>query len=210
MITEQENIQRQSLRLSKDILERIGLYQLKEQSKSIISISGESGSGKTITANGLSMALMEHGIPSYILHMDDYFLLPAADNHKNRLKSLKNVGPHEVNLALVEQHMQDFLHNKHITAPVSDFHGNRLLTKQVDFNDTQVLIAEGTYILSLHRPMIRIFLERDYRDTLDDRISRGREPFNAFVEEVLEIEHQIIRKYRNSADIVIDKTFNLS
>lgn len=78
-------------------------------SKFCISVSGESGCGKTSLANSLKTDIETHsGFKGFILHADDYFLLPPLDNHNNRLKSFANVGPHEVDLQLLDLHIKKF------------------------------------------------------------------------------------------------------
>jgi uridine kinase len=194
--------------LSKRLIELMEIKLKKDEpGELVIGIAGESGSGKSVTAVCLSEYLKDLGIQNTILHMDDYFHLPAADNHQNRLKGLDNVGPHEVNLKLLSDHVDAFRKHQKTEGPVSDFHGNRFISKTLDFSETQVLLVEGTYILEIKNLDKRIFLSRSYTDTLVDRMARGREGFDPFIESVLEIEHQIVSQYEDIADIVIDENF---
>ena len=73
--------------------------------------------------------------------------------------------------------------------------------------DWQVLIAEGTYTSTLKFVDFRVFIDRDYHQTLEARKKRARDKFEPFVLEVLEVEHRIISKHKNLADAVIDETF---
>jgi uridine kinase len=75
---------------------------------------------------------------------------------------------------------------------------------------TDVCIVEGTYVSVLQTIDLRIFIDRTYNDTLEDRHSRSRDYMDEFTEKVLEVEHQIIQKHRDKADIVIDKSFNVN
>ncbi|KPM47279.1 hypothetical protein [Jiulongibacter sediminis] len=194
--------------LSKRLIELLGIKLEKDKpGQLVIGIGGESGSGKSVTAVCLSEYLKDLGIQNTVLHMDDYFHLPAADNHQNRLKTLDNVGPHEVNLELLAAHVDAFIGHEKTEGPVSDFHGNRFISKTLDFSKTQVLLVEGTYTLEIKNLDKRVFLTRSYNDTLKDRMARGREGFDPFIESVLEIEHQIISQYEDIADIVIDENF---
>lgn len=194
--------------LSKELLKLLGIKLKKDEPGQLaIGIGGESGSGKSVTAVCLSEYLKDMGVTNTVLHMDDYFHLPAADNHRNRLKSLDNVGPHEVNLKLLASHVEAFRSHEKTEGPVSDFHGNRFISKTLDFSATQVLLVEGTYTLELNNLDKRVFLTRSYKNTLADRIARGREGFDPFIERVLEIEHHIIKRYDKVADIIIDENF---
>ncbi|MGR3811947.1 uridine kinase family protein [Jiulongibacter sp. NS-SX5] len=199
------------LLLSKEIIHLLSIdLQKASKERLVFGIAGESGSGKSVTAVCLSQYLEELKLKAEVLHMDDYFKLPAADNHQNRLKGLENVGPHEVNLHILDQHIEAFRKKETVMAPLSDFQGNCFKQQVLNFKNADVLIVEGTYTLELQNYDHRIFIDRDFRDTLSDRINRGREAFDPFVEKVLQIEHDIIKEYRSTADIIIDKEFKPS
>ena len=48
------------------------------------------------------------GIDVILLQLDDYFYLPPADNHAARLANLAHVGVREVNMPLLQQHLNAF------------------------------------------------------------------------------------------------------
>lgn len=180
-----------------------------KKKKLIIGIAGESGCGKSITGHCLRDVYEENETATSYLQMDDYFLLPPAANHENRKKSLKNIGPKEVNLELLEKNLVSFLNNENILAPESDFVNKTFSTRKVDFKHKEILIVEGTYIPLLKNLDLLIFIDIDYKNSLDKRIQRGRESFDPFVEEVLAIEHDIISKFKTQADILVDKNYKL-
>jgi hypothetical protein len=70
-----------------------------------------------------------------------------------------------------------------------------------------VLIAEGTYTSLLKHVDTRIFIARDWLETLADRQrrNRGTEVGDAFTEQVLSTEHKIIAGHKQLADFVITK-----
>ena len=70
-----------------------------------VSIGGESGCGKSTLGIALKEVLSEHDINSFILHMDDYFHLPPTSNHLQRLDDINHVGPQEVDLDLMQTHL---------------------------------------------------------------------------------------------------------
>ena len=177
--------------------------------KLIIGISGESGSGKSTTGYCLNDVLEKNGHTIAYLQMDDYFKLPPATNHQNRLKDISNIGPQEVNLDLLQNHINDFLDDKNVTGPESNFANNRFEKKSLEFQGTSVLIIEGTYIPLLSNLDYLIFISIDYKMSLHNRINRGRESFDPFVEKVLDIEHKIIKEYRNKADIIVDANYKI-
>jgi uridine kinase len=196
--------------LSAQIFSILRTKNLLSQQKLIIGIAGESGSGKSVTALCLVNYLEKKGYIPCALNMDDYFNLPANDNHLNRLKDIDaNVGPQEVNLRLLDQHLIAFRNDENIEGPSSDFGANRLITKELNFKGKQILIVEGTYVFGLENLDLGIFLQINFKQSLINRLKRGREQFDAFVEKVLEIEHKIISKYALKADLIIDEEYNL-
>jgi uridine kinase len=58
------------------------------------------------------------------------------------------------------------------------------------------LIVEGTYILEIDDFDFKIFIDRNYKDTYENRMKRNRDEKSDFVEQVLEIEHQIIKQFK--------------
>jgi uridine kinase len=180
-----------------------------KKNKFIIGVSGESGSGKTVTGYCLNKILEDKENNVAYIQMDDYFHLPPATNHENRLKSLGNVGPREVNLALLNEHLLAFKNNEIIIAPEVDFASNKFLSKTLDFDKKTILVVEGTYIPLLEHLDLLIFLDVDYKSSLDNRIKRGREAFDPFVEKVLDIEHSIIKEFKSKADIIIDRNYTI-
>jgi uridine kinase len=47
-------------------------------------------------------------------------------------------------------------------------------------------------------------MEHTYKDTYLQRKHRNRDEMTSFIEEVLEIEHKLIREGKSKADILID------
>lgn len=175
-----------------------------------LGICGESGSGKSVTAFALKKVLEEKGVKSLVIQMDDYFKLPPRSNHENRLKSLDNVGLQEVNLDLIQENIKDFKKGKTtIEKPLVDYHANSVSQEILQIEDVQVLIIEGTYILDINEFDFTIFINRNYKDTYENRMIRNRDEQTDFVEKVLEIEHNIIRKFKEKADVILEKNYQI-
>ncbi len=180
------------------------------ENKPVIAISGESGSGKTTLATALASVLHQHGYKTTILHLDDYFYLPPKTNELARKKNIKQVGPQEVNLNLLQSHVQAFKYGiPHITKPKVIYSENKFVTETLDFARTKVLIVEGTYTFDLQGIDLKIFIDLDYHQTEKRRIKRGRETIDQFLNQVLEIEHQIISRYKSRADLIVTENNNL-
>jgi uridine kinase len=53
-------------------------------------------------------------------------------------------------------------------------------------------------------------MDRDYRQTRAQRLSRNREPYDEFIEQVLQIEHTIIRSLRPRAQILVNPDYSVT
>jgi uridine kinase len=177
----------------------------------VIGVAGESGSGKSTTAAALARALDAKGHRSALLHQDDYFIRPPRTNHEARIADLTLVGPHEVNLALLQAHIAAFRAGRAgIAAPRVDYPGNRFVAYELDFAANDVLIVEGTYVLMLDDIDARVFLSATHRETSDRRAARARDIDDPLMERILDIEHRIIAPQRDRADVIIDAAFAIT
>lgn len=199
----------------KHLITAENIYRIIKQNdnhteKWAIGICGESGSGKSVTAFALKKVLEENRIKSLVIQMDDYFKLPPKTNHENRQESFDNVGIHEVQLELIEKNIKDFKKgSSFIEKPLVHYQNNSVSQEILDIEDVQVLIIEGTYILSIEDFDFSIFIDRNYKDTYESRMKRNRDEQSDFVEKVLDIEHQIIRQFKHKADIVLGKNYQI-
>lgn len=189
----------------------VDLIEGKITDKYVITIAGESGSGKSVLATTLNMVLADKQIPSYLIQQDDFFKLPPRTNHENHLKDInKNVGPQEVYLDKMQTVVDAFRNNvDEITKPTVDYALNIIDQEKININLIKVLIIEGTYTTLLKNVDLHIFMERNYKETFKDRMARGREAFDPFIEQVLEIEHKIISEHKKSADLIFGIDFTL-
>jgi uridine kinase len=188
-------------------LSSLSLWQM---TKLVIAIAGESGSGKSVTALCLKKSLEDSGRKVVVLHLDDYFILPPLTNHQARLENITAVGPQEVHLDLLQQHVDDFRkQEKYIERPIVDYRQNRFDNHPLILDKFDCLIVEGTYSFFLKNIDFRVFLDRTYIETKQQRDARGRDSQDPFVEKVLAIEHEIIRPAIALADMVLDKNYKL-
>lgn len=170
-----------------------------------ITISGESGSGKSEIAVVLSDLLVEDGFVTIILQQDDYFIYPPKTNHNNRVKDIKWVGIKEVRLDLIDQHISAIKQKKKqkLTKPLVIYDEDKIDEEEIDIKDKNIIISEGTYTSLLKFSDFRIFINRTYHQTKKSRLKRARDPAVGFIEQVLEIEHKIINQHIKKADFVI-------
>jgi uridine kinase len=210
MIREPIHIEKQYYQLSDNIYQVLVDNQLLKESKIVIGICGESGSGKTVTATCLKDTLNKHGIKTEILHMDSFFYLPPKDNHLKRKEDIRWVGVQEVNIKQLTDCITQFKENKpKIQVPVVDYLNNRFTKEDLILEGLNVIIIEGVYTLQVEKVDFKIFLEPTYKDTLQIRKKRSREIYDIFVEQVLEIEHQLALQQKSKADLLIDKEYRI-
>ena len=171
-----------------------------------ISIAGESGSGKTSLSANLAWLFEKDGQTVAVFHQDDYYNLPPHDNHLAREADINHVGISEVNLELLDSHIRaSKSYQSTIIKPLVDYKHNVILQETYDCSETNITIAEGTYVSILESIDVKIFMERDYHDTKGSRYERARDPLTPFMEEILLIEHQIIKNLESLCHIKIDR-----
>ncbi|MFP4604560.1 MAG: uridine kinase [Bacteroidales bacterium] len=175
-----------------------------------ITIAGESGSGKSETAQTLKDELEKHNIKSYIFQQDDYFVYPPKTNEEKRKENINNVGTSEVKLDLLDQNLQDAITGKEtIEKPLVYFEEDRITKEKINLEGIKVVIAEGTYTTSLKNVNKKVFIDQNYFDTKKTRFERSREKQDDFLENILKIEHEIISKQKEEADLIITKNYEL-
>jgi uridine kinase len=174
-----------------------------------ISVAGESGAGKSELAYEIARLFNERDITTGILQQDDYFVFPPKTNHEMRRHNIEQVGPFEVKLDFLDSNLRSFKRSESpIYKPLVIFNEDKVITEELDTSSLTVLIAEGTYTTLLKYINFRVFINRDYQQTLEARRRRARDKFEPFVIDVLEREHQIISKHKALADAIISPEFD--
>jgi uridine kinase len=185
----------------------------KKKTRYVISVAGESGSGKSETGKAIADELFKFGIKTVLLGQDDYFVLPPKSNDLKRREDPEWLGPDvEVKLDVLEQNLVDAIQGKKvIIKPLVDYDLNNINDETIDLDGVKVIIAEGTYTSLLKHIDTRIFICRDWLDTLEHRQKRlrGNEVGDPFIEQVLSLEHKIIAGHKQLADILITKDFGV-
>jgi len=179
----------------------------------VITVAGESGSGKSETAKAIADELEKFEIKSVVLGQDDYFFLPPKSNDAKRREDPEWLGPHvEVNLSALEKNLKDAIGEKtEIVKPLVDYDNNSIEEEKISLAGTKVVIAEGTYTSLLKNVDTKVFISRSRLDTLAHRHKRNRggEANDPFVEQVLITEHKIIAGHIQLADFVITKNYDV-
>jgi uridine kinase len=175
-----------------------------------ITVAGESGSGKSETGKALAEEIEKLGFEAAVLQQDDYFVLPPKSNDAKRREDITWVGAQEVRVDLLDEHLKAAQEGRSsITKPLVIYDEDRITEEEMSLEGLDVLIAEGTYTTLLEHADTKIFINRNRLETLESRKKRGREEIEPFLEEVLEIEHDIISKHLQRADIVITRDYDV-
>lgn len=183
-----------------DLIEPVGRFTL--------SVAGESGAGKSELAYEIYRQLNERGTNTEVLQQDDYFVFPPRTNHEMRRRNLEQVGPYEVKLDFLDSNLRSFMRGESpIYKPLVIYDEDRISREELDVSGLAVLIAEGTYTSLLEFIDLRVFIDRDYHQTLEARKRRARDRWEPFIQDVLEHEHQIIARHKALADLVISSDF---
>ena len=208
MIGDKVNIKPKHTQAATAVLEMIGTVE----PGTTFTVAGQSGAGKSETAHELGRLLEEAGLKAFVFAQDDYFLYPPKTNHNRRVDDIQWVGTQEVNTALLGEHLEHFKNarSRVLEKPLVVFDEDRITSEKVDLSPFNVAIAEGTYTTLLDNVDYKVFIARNYFDTLEDRKERGREKIDDFSEQIMKIEDAIISKHEALADFIIDKNFNVT
>jgi uridine kinase len=179
----------------------------------LVTVAGESGSGKSETAAALAEQLVLVGVSPLVLGQDDYFVLPPKSNDARRRTDPDWLGPHvEVRFDLLQANVDAALAGaSEIEKPAIDYDGNSAAMEAVSLEGVTVMIVEGTYVSLLRHVDCRIFIARNRLETLEHRHkrNRGNEAADPFIEGVLDVEHKIIAGHRALADFVLTRDFDV-
>jgi uridine kinase len=189
-------------------LEICDLLKDRLREKFAITVAGESGSGKSELASEIARLLTQEGLKTGILQQDDYFVFPPQTNHEMRRRNLEQVGPYEVKLDFLDSNLRSFKRGENpIYKPLVVYDEDRITTEEMDTNDLGALVAEGTYTSLLQFADFRVFIDRDYHQTLEARKRRARDKWEPFIQDVLEREHQIISQHKALAQVIVAPDF---
>ncbi|MGD2205633.1 MAG: hypothetical protein PVH17_02535 [Anaerolineae bacterium] len=182
--------------------------RIRPTDRFVLTVAGESGAGKSELAYEIYRQLNEREIKAEVLQQDDYFVFPPKTNHEMRRRNLEQVGLYEVKLDFLDSNLRSFKRGETcIYKPLVVYDKDRITAVEMDVRDLAVLIAEGTYTSLLKFADFRVFIDRNYHQTLEARKRRARDRWEPFVQHVLEREHQIISQHKELADVVVPGDF---
>lgn len=188
--------------------------------KTVISVYGGSGSGKTSIASALAYYFNDLGIGTYLMSGDNYPHRIPEYNDRERMRVYEEKGEVGLREYLGSEYEINF---KEVTEILRQFHEGRspiflrrmgrepeaLWYDPVSFEDTQVLILEWTHgnNKNIEGIDIPVFLESAPEETAEFRRARGRDKNtdSPFVSMVLKIEQALIESQRPTAEIIVGR-----
>ena len=175
-----------------------------------VTVSGESGSGKSEVGQALADAFGERDVRAVVLQQDDYYVLPPRFNDAARRANFAWVGTTEVRLDLLDTHLAAAQSGESgVVKPLVIYSENRIDEEEISYEEIQVVIAEGVYTSLCDHVDCRVFIDRNRLETIEHRMKRGREEFDPFIEKVLTMEHEIIAQHRSLADVIITRDYDI-
>jgi len=207
MIGDELVVEKHHTERAKEIVEVLG-DRVSQVDKFVMIVAGESGSGKSELASEIARINKENDLSTGILQQDDYFVFPPQTNHKMRKKNIDQVGTYEVKLDFLDSNLRSFKKGDNlIYKPLVDYNNDKITTEELEVGDYRILLAEGTYTTTLQFTDFKIFIDRNYKQTYEDRVRRNRDRMEPFIEDVLKREHKIISSHKKDADLVVSSDY---
>jgi len=190
----------------------IGHLNLTQQKVLVIGIAGESGAGKTTLASSMKQCFDDMGISSILLHQDDYFKLPPRKNTEARLLNFEHVGYGEVDTERLNSDLRTIAQQQFskIAIPKMNWLTDDCETVEKDVKDVRVIILEGTYTLLPKEVDFRIFINTNYKQTLENRHQRSRETIDDFTDKILHKESGLVQAQEPLADLIVNSRLDIT
>ncbi len=132
------------------IIDSIAKRIIDEEGREIVMLAGPSSAGKTTTARKLSECLIEKGVKTYVLSLDDFYLnredIPYLPDGSQDFETVD-----ALDLKYFEECVNALLRGETVKNPVFDFTtGKRSDTEfnEITLGDEDVVIIEGLHALN--------------------------------------------------------------
>lgn len=132
------------------IISRIVEKIITEEGREIVMLAGPSSAGKTTTARKIREGLLEKGVKTYVLSLDDFYLnredIPYLPDGSQDYETV-----YALDLDRLEKDLNDLIRGETVRTPVFDFTiGKRSDTEfnEITLGDEDVVIIEGLHALN--------------------------------------------------------------
>jgi len=178
------------------------------QGHKVLLIGGGSGTNKSELAYCLQKLLFDKKKSSFIVSLDDYYLVHATIRAVNRKKlGLDCVGLSEIDWESLKRIYEDFeeqreIHFKRTHRFLESIEHNTIESSEIDY-----LIIEGlyaNYLKKFYSNNFSVFLEGNPKQTFKFRKMRGKEDeLDAFRKKVVKKEYNVVVQLKRYADLTI-------
>lgn len=190
------------------------------ENKTVISLFGGSGCGKTTMAAGISQLLRKDGIGCYVLAGDNYPRRIPMRNDEERQRIYETSGtdgltgylgtPEEILFEEINQVIEAFKADKpSVSVRKMGRRDGEIGYENIHVRDTQILLIEWTHGGSeyLYGVDLSIYIDSTPEETLYKRIKRNRDTNTAgeLIRTVLEIEQEKLVMQSKWAQIVVGR-----
>jgi uridine kinase len=195
-------------KLAAEIVGLIGDYG---DNRIVIAISGASGSGKSELAHSISLIYKSKKCFAKVLSTDDFYAtLPADRGRIRHEKGIENyVGPGEYDWPKIEDTLECFWMSNTASMPIVDGHTDQVDTLFTDFSQVEILILEGLYAIKAEGVDYRIYLDRNWDDTMQAQVARGKEILDETRMRILQQEHKMVLSLKPLANIIIERDLSI-
>ncbi|MBT3242266.1 MAG: uridine kinase [Bacteroidetes bacterium] len=178
--------------------------------KYIVAISGESGAGKSELSHSLALLIKADGKRVKVLHTDNYYKVPPTERTEWRKKNgVSKVGVNEYDWKLLNRNIKEFREGREALMPCIDIISQQTDKLITDFSVIDVLVVDGLYAIKTKGIDLKIFIDLTYHETKMERVVRGKELMDEFRSSVLEMEHQNLLKLKPSAQLIVNKNYDV-
>lgn len=206
--------------LAKDLYKVMKKYINTQHNKTVVSIFGGSGCGKTTLSSIISQYFLNDEIGCYVLAGDNYPRRIPKCNDEERQRIYKEEGidglteylgtPKEIEFDEVNKVIEEFKAGKNsITLKTMGREESEVSYEETDFHDIQMLLIEWTHGGSefLTRVDLPIYVDSTPEETMQKRVNRNRDENAAskLMQIVLDIEQKKLLNQAKNAKIVIGR-----
>lgn len=178
--------------------------------KYIVSISGESGAGKSELSHSLALLLKAQNIRVKVIHADNYYTIPPLLRKEWRLsKGLNHIGPNEYDWDLLNRNVKEFKEDMIAHLPCVDIIPEQVDEQITDFQKINLLIIDGLYAIKSEDADLKVFIELTYKETKMMQLMRGKEEVDEFRMQILEREHMGVIALRPLANLIVNKNYDV-
>ena len=210
----------QEMDLAGDLYEVMKKHISHPEKKTVISIFGGSGCGKTTLSAIISQYFLNDGVGCYVLGGDNYPRRIPRQNDAERQRIYEKDGadglkqylgtPNEIEFDEVNKVIAEFkAENSSIKLKKMGRKEGEISYEETDFHDIQILLIEWTHGGSefLDGVDLPIYIDSTPEGTLQNRVKRNRDDNAAseLIRIVLEIEQQKLIEQSKTAKIVVGR-----